>query len=65
MRWGGVVGVEENLIQYWVMKKNRSPEGQKKECKKTTLGNRKLGGPPECTRDLRGKRLSGLIGRDL
>ena len=30
-----------------------------------TSGNRKLGGPPECPRDLRGERFVGLIGRDL
>jgi hypothetical protein len=46
--------------------KDLSPEGQRKECKQATLGNRRLGDPPpECTRDQGGKRLPGLIRRDL
>jgi hypothetical protein len=38
----------------------------KKKCKQAISGNRTLGkGPPECTRDLGGQRIPGLIGKDL
>jgi hypothetical protein len=67
-KWTGVGvgdGVERNLIWYWVRKKDRRPEGQQKEWKQGTYGDRRLGDPLECTRDLGGKRLSGFKGRDL
>jgi hypothetical protein len=38
---GGEKG-EGNLIWYWV----REKEGQQKECKQATSGNRRLGDPP-------------------
>jgi hypothetical protein len=40
-------------------KRTEIPEGQK-ESKHATLGGRRLGDPPECTRDLGGERHSGL-----
>jgi hypothetical protein len=40
-------------------------EGQQKEYKQPTSGNRRVGDSPECTRDLGCERLSGLKGRDL
>jgi hypothetical protein len=60
-------GGEGNLIWYWVREKDRSPEGQQKEWKQATSGNRRLGvgGAPECTRDLGGEGLSALKGKDL
>jgi hypothetical protein len=54
---------EGNVICYWVREKDWIPEGKQKEWKQATSGSR-LGGPPESTRDLGGKRLS-LKGRDL
>jgi hypothetical protein len=36
--------VEENLIWYWVREKDWSPEGQQKEWKQATSGNRRYGG---------------------
>jgi hypothetical protein len=38
---------------------------KQKEWKYETSGGRRLGDPPECTRDLGGERLSGLKERDL
>jgi hypothetical protein len=40
-------------------------EGQQKEWKQATSGNSTLREPPECTRDLEGKTISGLKGRYL
>jgi hypothetical protein len=54
-----------NLTWYWVREEVWSPEGQQKECKQETSRNRRLGGPPECTRELRDERLPGLPGRYL
>jgi hypothetical protein len=51
--------------QYWVREKDWGPEGQQKECKQAILGNRRLGDPPECTKDLEVQRFIGLKGRDL
>jgi hypothetical protein len=53
------------MIRYWVREKDRSPEGQQKECKQATSGIRRLVEPPECTRALEGESLPGLIERDL
>ena len=44
--WGGGVGGEGNMIWYWVRERDWSPEGQQKECKQETIGNRKSGDPP-------------------
>jgi hypothetical protein len=44
-----------------VREKDWGLKGQQKECKEATSGNRRLGEHPECTRDLGGKRLPGLI----
>ena len=41
------------------------PEGQQIEWKQASLGGTEWGNPLECTRDLGGKRLSGLKGWDL
>jgi hypothetical protein len=41
------------------------PEGQQKGWKQAIMGGRRLGDPPECTRDLRIERLSGLKERGL
>jgi hypothetical protein len=44
-------------------KRTEIPEGQQKEWKHATSGGRRFGGgghAPECTRDLRGERLSEL-----
>jgi len=53
------------MILYWVEEKDRSLEGQQKEWKQATSGGRRLGLPPDYTRNLGGERLSGLKGRDL
>jgi hypothetical protein len=47
------------------VEKTEIPEGQQKEWKQATLGGRRWGDPLECTKDLGGKRLSGLKGRNL
>ena len=52
-------------IWIWVTEKDRSPEGQQKGWKQATSGDRRLGDPPECIRDLGGKRLSGRKRKDL
>ena len=58
---------ERNLDWYWEKEMDCIPEGQQKEWKQATSGNRSLGGgdTPECTRDQEGKVLSGHEGRDL
>jgi hypothetical protein len=43
--WVGECEEEGNLIWYWVREKEPSPEGQQKEWKQATSGNRRLGGP--------------------
>jgi hypothetical protein len=53
----GRIGEEGNLIWYCVREKDGSPEGQQKECKQTTSGNRRLEELPECTRDLGGESI--------
>ena len=60
-----VGGVWGELIWYWMREKDLSCEGQQKEWKQATSGNRRLGDPPECTRVLGGETLSGCKGRDL
>jgi hypothetical protein len=58
-------GKRGSLIWYWVREKDWIPEGQQKEWKQTTMGGRRLGYPPECSRDLGCERLSGLKGQGL
>ena len=55
----------ENMIRYWVGEKTEITEDQQKEGKQATLGGRRLGDPPEYTRDLGSERFSGLKERDL
>ena len=43
-RGRGVRG-EGNMVWYWVREKEWSPEGQQKEWKQATPGNRRLGKP--------------------
>jgi hypothetical protein len=60
---GGLGRGERNLIWYWARKRTKTLRVSRKN------GNRQpqeigWGNPPECTRELRGERLSGLKGRN-
>jgi hypothetical protein len=43
------------------MEKKKKEKKKKKEWKQASSGNRRLRGPPECTRDPGGERLPELI----
>jgi hypothetical protein len=45
------MGGEGDMIWYWVGEKDCNFEGQQEEWKKETSADRRLGDPPECTRD--------------
>jgi hypothetical protein len=52
---------KKNPVRLKSIKKFKGPEGKQKEWKQATSGNRRLGEPTECTRDLGGERLPGII----